>query len=54
MIMEMTEEQRTSFLNRFNSEPKEPEQQLGAVDIMQQQKPKSGNSLAKLIGNLKF
>ncbi len=54
MIMEMTEEQRTSFLNRFNSEPKEPEQQLGAVDIMQRQKPKSGNNLAKLIGNLKF
>lgn len=54
LIMGMPEEQRTSFLNRFNSEPKEPEQQLGAVDILQQQKPKSGNNLAKLIGNLKF
>ncbi len=65
MIMEMPKEQREAFLRRFDPdwvdiplqeepEPKEPEQQLGAVDIMQRQKPKSGNSLAKLIGNLKF
>ena len=32
----------------------EPESKLGAVDVMQQQKPKSGNNLAKLISNLKF
>lgn len=59
VIMEMPEDQRNSFLSRFNDkvepEPEpEPEQKLGAVDILQQQKPKSGNTLAKLIGNLKF
>ena len=61
MIMEMPKEQREAFLRRFDPDIKlpevateEPEQQLGAVDIMQRQKPKSGNSLAKLIGNLKF
>lgn len=61
LIMSMSEEQRGSFLQKFDPDirlpevtTEEPEQQLGAVDILQQQKPKSGNNLAKLIGNLKF
>lgn len=61
LIMGMPEEQRSSFLQKFDPDirlpevtTEEPEQQLGAVDILQQQKPKSGNNLAKLIGNLKF